>query len=158
MTRFFASRGVSTQGFHALRPAPAGRGRRSRSAWVPVVTCLAAIPAAAIDFAFIDEDPEGAGFLDPIFGSERCQALSAVADVWGRLIMASHAGETIIVKASFADFAAGSNTLASAAPHYFHGEFTTSAPRFADTHHPKALANHRHGGDLVRRATTSRCT
>jgi hypothetical protein len=103
--------------------------------------CVFATSAAALDFQFIYSDPAGTGFLDPVLGPDRRRALADGADVWGRLIMSSHAGEAVVVQVSFADYAAGSTTLASTKPNYFYSEF----------YYPKALADHLNRGDLSTR-------
>jgi autotransporter-associated beta strand protein len=107
----------------------------------------------ALNFQFVYDDAAGTGFFDQVLGAQRRQSLSAAADVWGRLILSSYADEIVTVHASFVDYAAGSPVLAAASPVYYYSEFSsTSAPKFADTNYPKALANHLAGGNLSTRA------
>lgn len=125
------------------KPPRVHRAACARQAALLAIGCLALGSAPAVPIQFIYGDADGTGFLDPLLGAERQRALSDAAAVWGRLILSSYADEVITVRASFADYAAGSTTLASAKPNYFYSEFTSQgAGKFGDTNYPKALANH----------------
>jgi autotransporter-associated beta strand protein len=126
-------------------------GAFAKRAVALAIGCLSITSAPAIDFQFIYGDAEGTGFLDPVLGAQRQQRLADAAAVWGRLIMSSHGGETVVVQASFADYAPGSTILASASPNFFYSGFASRGPKFGDTNYPKALADHLNGGDLSTR-------
>ncbi|MCI0332194.1 MAG: autotransporter-associated beta strand repeat-containing protein [Planctomycetes bacterium] len=119
-----------------------------------IVISLAALlflsPAAcAVEFFFIYDDAAGTGFLDPVLGQQRRDALAFGADIWGRLIRSAYEGETIHVHAKYESYPPGSNTLAQAGPNFYYSDFGSSNPAYViDTNYPKALANHLNGGDL----------
>lgn len=115
--------------------------------WCQVIL---ATPARAIDFFFLYDDAPGTGFLDPVLGQQRRDALQAAGDVWGRLIRPAYEGEEITVRSKFDSYDPGSTTLASAAPHFYYSDFDSSSLQYvSDTNYPKALANHLNLGDLA---------
>ena len=103
------------------------RRSRIRQAIALAIGCLTVTSASAVNFQFFYDDAPGTGFLDTTLGAERQKALAEAAAIWGRLIMSSHAGETIVVRASFEALA--STTLASASANFHYSEFSSSLKR-----------------------------
>jgi hypothetical protein len=73
--------------------------------WVLAATTAPRAPAVDFAFEFSDEEP-GEGFLDPVLGQQRRDALAFAAGIWGRLIRPSFpsemfTGEVIVVRARF---------------------------------------------------------
>jgi hypothetical protein len=114
---------------------------------VRLIACFAAIVLTAahgraVQFEFQYADAAGTGFLDPATGASRIAALEYAGNIWGSLIPAAYEGETITVIVSFVNLGVGT-PRASTPPGYLY-----PAPTRANTHFPKALANHLSATDV----------
>ena len=116
------------------------------AAWLVLValSCLAqsARDVRAVTVEFEYGDPGGQGFFDPVLGDARRTALEYAGDVWSSLIPTAYTGEVITVHVSFADLGAGTPRASTASGYWY------PAPTMANTHFPKALANHLSGMDV----------
>ncbi len=112
------------------------------------VLCQAvwAVSAKAVPVQFVIDvqDAAGVGFNDPTFGADALNALQTAADIWGGLLQASHAGETITIGAKFENLPGTAAIGTSNLP--LPGHYIESIDPF--TVLPSALANHRSGGDI----------
>ena len=81
-------------------------------------------------FVINNMDSPGEGFNDPVLGSDRLNALTYAADMWGSSILGAYPGETITIDAKM-DPLGGSATqavLGSASPKTFYPGFPISKP------------------------------
>ena len=102
-------------------------------------------------FVINNLDGPGEGFNDPVLGSDRFNAITYAANLWGNCILNAFPDETITIDARM-DPMGGSETqavLGSSSPKTFYSNFGSSDPAFvSDTWYADALANHLHGSDI----------
>jgi len=113
-----------------------------------IVALTYCFEARAIDINWFYTDQQGQGFFDPVLGAQRRAAMQAGADIIGHFLRPTYFGEAMTIQVN-SYYDASSNTLASAAPNFFYGNFGSSDPRYqTDTHYPKPLADSLAGHEL----------